>query len=204
MPGMDMPGMTMPAVPEQPAAMPQPIPHGPDTHGPGNSSVAMMSQSRLHEPGTGLENTGTKVLVYADLRSLKPLPDQRPPARDVELHLTGNMERYMWSFDGKTYAEAPEPIPFYYGERLRLTLVNDTMMDHPIHLHGMWFDVETAGGRATFRKHTINVKPAERLSVHVTADAPGYWAMHCHILYHMEVGMFRVVSVLPKKAKAVR
>jgi CopA family copper-resistance protein len=169
--------------------------HGPDHHGPGNSMVAMMSKSRLHEPGNGLENMPWRVLAYTDLRSLAPWPDPRPPSREIELHLTGNMEKYIWGFDGKKYPEAPEPIRFYHGERLRLTLVNDTMMDHPIHLHGMWMELDNGAGPLKPRKHTINVKPAERLSLDITADAPGNWAFHCHILYHMETGMFRVVAV---------
>jgi len=169
--------------------------HGPDTHGAGNSMVAEMPRSRLHEPGTGLENTGTRVLVYTDLRSVKPMYDKRAPGREIELHLTGNMERFMWSFDGKTYSEANAPIAFQYGERLRLILVNDTMMDHPIHLHGMWMELENGAGEYLPRKHTINVKPAERLSLLITADALGNWAFHCHLLLHMDMGMFRVVSV---------
>ena len=169
--------------------------HGPDHHGAGNSMVAMMSKSRLHEPGIGLEDAGHRVLVYGDLRGLQQIEDERLPAREIELHLTGNMERYMWSFDGKKFSEVDGPIRFVYGERLRLTLVNDTMMNHPIHLHGMWMELDVGAGRYNPRKHTVNVKPAERLSVNITADAPGNWAFHCHILYHMEMGMFRVVSV---------
>ena len=169
--------------------------HGPDHHGPGNSMVAMMPQSRLNEPGAGLEHTGARVLVYSDLRSLTPGHDQRAPGREIELHLTGNMERYMWSFDGQAFWEVTEPIPFSYGERLRVTLVNDTMMDHPIHLHGMWMELDTGAGPHKPRKHTINVKPGEKLSFEVTADALGKWAFHCHLLYHMDMGMFRVVSV---------
>jgi len=169
--------------------------HGPDHHGPGNSMVAMVSKSRLHEPGIGLENMPWRVLIYSDLRSLAPWPDPRPPAREIELHLTGNMEKYIWGFDGKKYSEAPEPIRFYHGERLRLTMVNDTMMNHPIHLHGMWMELDNGTGPLKPRKHTVNVKPAERLSLDITADAPGNWAFHCHILYHMDMGMFRVVAV---------
>jgi FtsP/CotA-like multicopper oxidase with cupredoxin domain len=115
----------------------------------------------------------------------------------VELHITGNMERYMWSFDGKKYSEASAPIPFRYGERLRLVLVNDSMMEHPIHLHGMFMELENGAGPNQPRKHTISVKPAERLTLAITADAPGQWAMHCHLLLHMELGMFRVVEVSP-------
>ncbi|KAI9129958.1 copper resistance system multicopper oxidase [Acaryochloris sp. CCMEE 5410] len=170
-------------------------PHGPDGHGPGNAGVPMMLQSRLDDPGIGLENTGTRVLLYSDLRSLAPREDQRQPEREIELHLTGNMERYMWSFDGKKYSQAKEPIPFRNGERLRLTFINDTMMEHPIHLHGMWMELVNGAGTHQPRKHTLNVKPAEKVSVDVTVDAPGSWAFHCHLLYHMEVGMFRVVSV---------
>jgi CopA family copper-resistance protein len=187
--GMDMSGMDMSG---KGAAVTK---HGPDTHGPGNSMVAEMPRSRLHEPGTGLENTGTRVLVYTDLRSVKPMEDKRAPGREIELHLTGNMERFMWSFDGKTYSEANAPIAFHYGERLRLIMINDTMMDHPIHLHGMFMELENGAGDYLPRKHTINVKPGERLSLLITADAPGNWAFHCHLLLHMEMGMFRVVSV---------
>ncbi len=171
------------------------IPHGPDGHGPGNASTPMMVRSRLHEPGVGLENTGTRVLVYTDLRSLNPGYDQRKPERELELHLTGNMERYMWSFDGKKYSEDKE-ITFYNGERLRLIFVNDTMMEHPIHLHGMWMEIDNGAGENKPRKHTINVKPAERLPVEINVNAPGKWALHCHLLYHMEVGMFRTVAVI--------
>jgi FtsP/CotA-like multicopper oxidase with cupredoxin domain len=179
-----------------------PVKHGSDRHGAGNSIVPMSTRSRLHEPGTGLENTGTRVLVYTDLQSLTLGIDPREPMREIEMHITGNMERYMWSFDGKKYSEAKAPIAFQYGERLRLTLVNDTMMEHPIHLHGMWMELENGTGRHKPRKHTISVKPAERLSVAITADAPGQWAMHCHLLLHMEMGMFRVVEVSPPKLGA--
>ena len=174
-----------------------PVMHAPDTHGPGNSAVPMASRSRLDDPGSGFEGVEGKVLVYTDLQSLTPHSDRRDPEREIELHITGNMERYMWSFDGKKYSEAKTPIPFRYGERLRLILVNDTMMEHPIHLHGMWMDLENGHGVHQPRKHTISVKPAERLSVAITADAPGQWALHCHLLLHMELGMFRVVEVSP-------
>ena len=160
--------------------------------------VAMTSRRRLHERGLGLEDAPWRVLVYSDLRSLHLLPDQRPPGREIELHLTGNMERYMWSFDGKKFSEVDEPIRFILGERLRLTLVNDTMMEHPIHLHGMWMEFDNGVGLQRPRKHTVSVKPAERLSVDITADALGDWAFHCHILNHMMMGMFRVVSVRPE------
>jgi CopA family copper-resistance protein len=173
----------------------EPIKHGSDHHGPGNQAVAEYSQNRMGEPGRGLEGSGRRVLLYTDLKSLAPYPDQREPEREIELHLTGQMNRYMWSFDGKTYSEAKSPIRFRYGERVRLTFVNDTMMEHPLHLHGMWMYLENGSGAYLPRKHTVIVKPAERLSVVVTADAPGPWAFHCHLLLHMEAGMFRVVEV---------
>ncbi len=206
--GMDMgedSGMDMGMTPEPPppshsghsagGEMAPVRPHGPDTHGPGNSMVAIAPRSRLHEPGDGLEATGTRVLVYTDLRSLGRRDDQRDAERELELHLTGNMERYMWSFDGVKYSEVKGPIPFRFGERLRLVLVNDTMMEHPIHLHGMWMELENGAGESRPRKHTVNVKPGERLSCLISVDALGSWAFHCHLLYHMEMGMFRVVAV---------
>ena len=170
--------------------------HGPDHHGPGNIGVASVQRNRLGEPGTGLAGVGHRVLVYTDLKALEPY-NQRPPDREIELHVTGNMERYMWSFDGRKFSEVTGPIPFSHGERIRLTLVNDTMMEHPIHLHGMWMELENGHGEYLPRKHTISVKPAERLSVLINADAPGRWAFHCHFLYHMDMGMFRVVEVSP-------
>jgi FtsP/CotA-like multicopper oxidase with cupredoxin domain len=168
-------------------------------NGPGNSMVAMQPTNRLDEPGTGLENVPHRALRYSQLRSLEPNPDLRPPGREIELHLTSNMERYMWSFDGKKYSDVVDPIVFYKDERVRLTLVNDTMMAHPIHLHGMFFDVVTGAGDHKPRKHTIIVKPGENMSVDITADNVGDWAFHCHLLYHMHAGMFRVVSVLDTK-----
>jgi len=171
------------------------VKHGPDDHGPGNQMVAEYSQNRMGEPGRGLENSDRRVLLYTDLKSLEPYPDQRDPEREIELHLTGSMNRYMWSFDGKKYSDAPDPIRFRYGERVRLTFVNDTMMEHPIHLHGMWMHLENGAGAYLPRKHVVIVKPAERLSVAVTADALGPWAFHCHLLFHMDTGMFRVVEV---------
>jgi len=177
----------------------EPVKHGPDDHGTGNQVVAEYSQNRMGEPGRGLEDSARRVLLYTDLKSLAPYPDQREPEREIELHLTGHMERYMWSFDGKKYSEAKEPIRFRYGERVRLTFVNDTMMEHPLHLHGMWMHLENGAGAYLPRKHTVIVKPAERLSVTISADAPGRWAFHCHLLLHMEAGMFRVVEVSDKE-----
>lgn len=171
------------------------IKHTKAGHGPGNSMIAENPVSRLNEPGIGLENVNHRVLVYGDLIGAHPWPDEREPEREIQLHLTGNMERYMWSFDGVKFDEVDGPIEFHYGERLRLILVNDTMMEHPIHLHGMWMELEN-GQYPRPRKHTISLKPNEVVSLQISADALGSWAFHCHLLYHMEAGMFRVVSVV--------
>jgi FtsP/CotA-like multicopper oxidase with cupredoxin domain len=151
-------------------------------------------RTNLDDPGIGLRNNGRRVLTYADLRSIGEPPDQREPGREIELHLTGNMERYSWSFDGLEFG-ASTPVHFRLGERLRVILVNDTMMTHPIHLHGMWCDLESPDGDFQVRKHTIIVQPAQRVSFRVSADAPGRWAWHCHLFYHMHAGMMRVVVV---------
>lgn len=168
-------------------------------NGPGVVGLAQNPVNRLHERPLGLEAVPHRVLVYADLQSLDRNPDVRPPQRELELHLTSNMERYMWSFDGRKFSEVRQPIVFDENERLRLTMVNDTMMPHPIHLHGMFFDVVTSTDEQEFkpRKHTIVVKPGEKMSVDITADAVGEWAFHCHLLYHMHAGMMRVISVRP-------
>lgn len=171
------------------------VKHGPDHHGTGNQTIAEYSQNRMHEPGRGLEQSSRRVLVYTDLKSVVPYHEHRSPEREIELHLTGHMQRYLWSFDGKKYSDAPEPIHIRYGERVRFTFVNDTMMEHPLHLHGMWMYLENGSDSYLPRKHTVVVKPAERLSVLVGADAPGPWAFHCHLLLHMEAGMFRIVEV---------
>ena len=147
----------------------------------------------LSDPGVGLRETGRRVLLYSDLRLLGETADRREPEREIELHLTGNMERYMWSFGGVPHRNA-EPVPLRFGERVRFVLVNDTMMNHPIHLHGMWSELETGDGARMPRKHTVVVQPGAKLSYLVTADAPGRWAYHCHLLYHMP-GMFREVEV---------
>jgi len=164
-------------------------------HGPGVAGRVDNPLNRLDEPGQGLDDVGHRVLRYSQLRSLAPNEDPRAPGRVLELHLTGNMERYMWSFDGVKYSEVDGPIRFDYGERLRLVLVNDTMMSHPIHLHGMFVELVNGNGRHNPRKHTVVVKPAERLAVDITADEPGHWAFHCHMLYHMIAGMMRSVLV---------
>lgn len=176
-----------------------PVKHGPDTHGTGNQAVPDATRSRLDDPGAGLGGSDRRVLVYTDLKALHPYPDQREPQRELELHATGHMERFIWSFDGKKFSQAPKPIHFRFGERLRWTFVNDTMMEHTFHLHGMFMELENGTGQYLPRKHTVIVKPAERVSVAITADAPGRWAFHCHLLLHMETGMFRTVEVSDKE-----
>jgi len=166
----------------------------PAEFGPTVDMVAMQTAPRLDDPGPGLRDNGRRVLTYADLRTLGGPIDHRGAGRDVELHLTGHMERFIWSFNGQKFSEA-EPLRFQFGERLRLVLVNDSMMTHPIHLHGMWSEVQAEDGAFLVRKHTVSVQPGQRVSYLVTADAPGRWAYHCHLLYHMEAGMFREVSV---------
>jgi CopA family copper-resistance protein len=157
-------------------------------------NTAMMPMDRQSEAGTGLDDNGRRVLRYTDLRATKRDSDARPPAREITLHLTGNMQRFIWGFDGKKYSEAV-PIHLTRGERVRFVLINDTMMEHPIHLHGLWSELEN--GESDYRpyKHTILVKPGEKLNYLVTADEPGRWAFHCHLLYHMGLGMFREVHV---------
>jgi CopA family copper-resistance protein len=160
---------------------------------PSVDNIAETPKNRLGEPGDGLENNGRRVLTYRDLRSVNSRP-AISPTRAIEFHLTGNMERWMWGFNGRKFSEAG-PIRVKLGERIRFVLVNDTMMEHPIHLHGFLFEVENGRGSRLPLKHTIDVKPGERMSFVFTADAPGHWAFHCHLLYHMEMGMFRTVLV---------
>lgn len=167
----------------------------PHPTGVGVDMLAEAPSNRLGDRGIGLEAVDHRVLTYADLKSLDEISDQRAPGREIELHLTGNMSRYMWSFDGVKFSDVTEPILFHQGERLRLTLVNDTMMNHPIHLHGMFFDVVTGDHSKKPRKHTILVKPGDKISLDVTADAPGEWAFHCHLLFHMAAGMMQTVRV---------
>ena len=154
----------------------------------------MMPTSRLDDPGIGLRDNGRRVLTYADLKSVFEDPDGREPGRTIELHLTGHMGRFAWSFNGVKFSDA-EPLRLTYGERLRIVLVNDTMMTHPIHLHGMWSDIEDDEGRFLVRTHTVDMPPGSKRSYRVTADALGRWAYHCHLLFHMEAGMFREVRV---------
>ena len=168
--------------------------------GVGVDMVAMAPTNRLNEPGLGLDDVPHRALTYSQLKSLEPNPDTRRPGRELEIHLTGNMERYMWSFDGVKFSHVVDPIIFHEGERLRVTLVNDTMMTHPIHLHGMFFDLVVDESDHKPRKHTVNVKPGDKLSFDVTADHVGDWAFHCHLLFHMHAGMMQVVSVRPRMA----
>ncbi|HET7809972.1 MAG TPA: copper resistance system multicopper oxidase [Steroidobacteraceae bacterium] len=171
-----------------------PLNHAPAEDGPIVDMKAGMVAPRLDDPGVGLRDNGRRVLTYADLATLGGAIDSRDAAREIELHLTGHMERYIWSFNGQKFSDAT-PLEFTHGERLRITLVNDSMMTHPIHLHGMWSEIVDARGAFAVRKHTVSIQPAQRLSYLVTADALGSWAYHCHLLYHMEAGMFREVVV---------
>ncbi len=190
-PGAAQPGGALPT-----ENLPESVMHGPEKHGSQASMIAMRPRRRYAEPGIGLGDDGRRVLTYADLRALRQPADRRAPTRQFDLHLTGNMERYIWGFDGKKYSDA-EPIRFVYGERLRMNMINDTMMDHPIHLHGMWMDMYAGGTLADNpRKHTVSIKPGELLTVDISADAPGRWAFHCHLLYHMDMGMFRTIAVV--------
>ncbi|WP_411279558.1 copper resistance system multicopper oxidase [Gemmatimonas sp.] len=178
-----------------PGTIPEPVMHSGDTHGAASAGTAMETRSRLHEPGAGLGEDGWRVLVYTDLKRLTPAPMFGPPAREVELHLTGNMERYMWSINGIKFSDVTDPIRLKHGERIRLTIVNDSMMAHPMHLHGVFMELENGHGAECPLIHTINVKPAERVSLLVTPVDPGPWAFHCHVLFHMDLGMFRVFHV---------
>ena len=166
--------------------------------GPGVQTISPMAMDRTGEPGQGLVDVGHRVLVYRDLMSTTRNPDVRAPDRAMEIHLTANMERYMWSFDGEKLNEVKEPIPFLEGERVRVTLVNDTMMGHPIHLHGHFFELVTGHGDRAPRKHTVGVQPGGKVTFDLTADAVGDWAFHCHMLYHMHAGMMQVVTVRPR------
>lgn len=187
MSSMDMNSMEM-------GSMGGPPQHAPAEHGPTVDSLAMQPQAAINDAGPGLRNSSRRVLSYADLHTLGGPIDHRMPGREIELHLTGHMERFIWSFSGQKFSEA-EALRFNHGERLRIVLINDSMMTHPIHLHGMWSELETPKGEFQVRKHTVTVQPGQRVSYAVTADALGRWAYHCHLLYHMEAGMFREVVV---------
>ena len=184
MAGMDMGSMNMRDFSKAPGVK----------KGPGVQTISAMPVDRTGEPGQGLENVGHRVLTYRDLVALDRNPDTRAPEREIKLHLTGNMERYMWGFDGEKLSESPDPITLLHGERVRVTLINDTMMGHPIHIHGHFFDLVTGKGAYAPRKHTVLVQPGGTVSWDVTGEE-GDWAFHCHMLYHMHAGMMRVVQV---------
>lgn len=165
--------------------------------GVGVDMISMNPMDAVGKRPLGLEDVEHRVLVYTDLVALDPNPDPRPPSRSLEIHLTGNMRRFMWSFDGRRFNEGVEPIRFVRNERVRVTLINDTMMQHPIHLHGHFFEIVTGRPGRHPRKHTVNVAPGSKITFDLTADAPGDWAFHCHLLFHMHAGMFNVVTVRP-------
>jgi CopA family copper-resistance protein len=170
--------------------------------GVGVDAIAMSPVDRTGDPGLGLDDVAHRVLTYRDLRALTPFPDRRPPTRTVEIHLTGNMERFMWSMDGRMLSENPEPIRFERNERVRVTMINDSMMTHPMHIHGHFFEVVNGRTGEQPIKHTVMVLPGAKLSFDMTADAPGDWAFHCHLLLHMHAGMMRVVTVRPLEGEA--
>jgi CopA family copper-resistance protein len=198
MPGMEMDHGSMPGMKTDHGTSATPglagTIGGPEiTHDVEVDNVATMPQERLDTAGEGFPE-GLRVLTYADLKASRPGLDPRPASRELTLHLTGNMQRFIWGFDGKKFSDSA-PIELARGERVRFTLINDTMMEHPIHLHGLWSELDNGQGDRRPYKHTINVKPGEKVSFLVTADHPGRWAFHCHLLYHMETGMFREVRV---------
>ena len=170
--------------------------------GPGVQTISPMPIDRTGEPGPGLADTGHKVLVYRDLMALTRNRDVRAPERSLDIHLTGNMERFMWSFDGVKMSDTMEPIPFLQNERVRINLINDSMMGHPIHIHGHFFELVTGHGDHAPRKHTVIVQPGGKVTWDFTADALGDWAFHCHLLYHMHAGMMRTISVRPRGGAA--
>lgn len=191
MAGMDMAGMNMKGMDHGAGSQWHPASERND---PLVDNQAMSPVSRLDDPGNGLRSNGRTVLTYAMLKSAFEDPDGRDPERELEIHLTGHMEKFAWSFNGVKFTAA-EPIRLRYGERVRIVLVNDTMMAHPIHLHGLWSDVEDDDGNFLVRKHTVDMPPGSKRSYRVRADALGHWAFHCHLLFHMDTGMMRTVQV---------
>ncbi len=168
--------------------------HARTEYGPSTDARVDTPRTNLDDPGVGLRDNGRRVLTLADLRTVGGPLDDRGPEREIELHLTGNMERYTWSLDGLEFGQST-PVHMKHGERVRVILHNDTMMTHPMHLHGMWSELESPDGTFLSRRHTISVQPAQRISFLVTADALGRWAWHCHLMFHMDAGMFREVVV---------
>ena len=191
--GMDMPGMDM-SMRSQSNAPDVPLT-------PGVQTISPMPMDRMAEPPQGLEDVGHKVLTYAQLANLHEPTDKRPPGRTIEIHLTGNMERFMWAFDGEAFGPIKKPIAFRRDERVRVVLINDTMMAHPIHLHGHFFELVNGQERQPL-KHTVNVAPGGKVAFDLTASEPGDWAFHCHLLLHMHAGMFNVVTVRPLDGEA--
>lgn len=165
--------------------------------GVGVDMIAPMPVDRTGDRPLGLEKEPHRVLTYHQLAPLVPFHDTRPPARSVDIHLTGNMERFMWSLDGRKLNEGAEPIRFERNERVRVNLINNSMMNHPIHIHGHFFELVTGQAHGHPVKHTVNVMPGGKASFDLTADAPGDWAFHCHLLFHMHAGMMNVVKVRP-------
>lgn len=189
--GMAMSDHSQHSMPEMSQAQ---VRHASSEFGPSTDMRVDTPRTNLDDPGIGLREASHRVLTYADLHGLNGVVDAREPDREIELHLTGSMERYSWSIDGLEYGKST-PVHFRYGERLRVILHNDTMMTHPMHLHGMWSDLEDENGNFQTRKHVLSVQPAQQLRFRVTADALGKWAWHCHLLFHMDAGMFREVVV---------
>ncbi len=194
--GGDMGGMDMPGMDHGESMVWHPAS---EQGNPLVDSQVMSPVSRLDDPGNGLKGNGRTVLTYAMLKSAFEDPDGRDPERELEFHLTGHMEKFAWSFNGVKFSAA-EPIRLHYGERVRIVLVNDTMMAHPIHLHGLWSDVEDDHGNFMVRRHTVDMPPGSRRSYRVRADALGQWAYHCHLAYHMDTGMMRMVRVEEKSS----
>ncbi|MEQ8289036.1 MAG: copper resistance system multicopper oxidase [Gammaproteobacteria bacterium] len=173
----------------------QTVRHARTEYGPSVDMRVETPRTNLDDPGIGLRDNGRRVLTLADLKSIDAvLDDPRSPGRELELHLTGNMERYSWSFDGLEFGQST-PVSLHHNERVRIILQNDTMMTHPMHLHGMWSELETDQGELRVRRHTIPVQPAQRISFLTTPHDLGRWAWHCHLLFHMDAGMFREVVV---------
>jgi len=204
--------MGAPQQPAAPAAQAQPMDHGSMNMrdkskvdfpvGVGVDMIAPMPVDRSGDPGIGLQNVGHRVLNYRDLVALQPFHDQRTPTRRIDIHLTGTMERFMWSMDGQQLSERPEPYRFARNERVRMRLINDTMMTHPMHIHGHFWQLVNGHGSHQPLKHTVRVLPGGFVDLDMTADAPGDWAFHCHLLYHMHAGMMRVVKVRPMEGDA--
>ena len=166
---------------------------------PMNSATVKSASDKNDNTVFGWANASTpvgqKALQYSDLQSLNPQPDTRAPEREIEIRLGGNMERYIWTINGKKFNET-EPFKVKYGERIRLKFVNDSMMAHPMHLHGMFMQLENGQDASNMpNKHTVIVPPGKTVTTLLTADELGEWAIHCHLLYHMSAGMMNKLIV---------